>query len=256
MPRSREVLHQVLGQRAFVAALGGQGRTSCSAVKNEDPDRRAARFTEWSIRLGAEALGKALAKGRASPGDITMLIVNTCTGYLCPGIATYLIEKMGMKRTIPSTTWWVRAAAERSRISSLPTVSSAATLRRSSPAFRSKYQRQPLKWITISGCPVSKAIFGDAPSRSIVGAGGHGLSLVATASRFHPETREYIRFVYKKGRLHNQLDAQLPKIIRATVPSFIRGLLAQEGLAPPGGAPLGAPSGRRPDLWQSRRSLP
>ena len=62
---------------------------------DEDLDARVARFTHWSQELSAQAINKALAQAGLSTGDVSGLVVNTCTGYICPGIATYLIEKLG-----------------------------------------------------------------------------------------------------------------------------------------------------------------
>ena len=58
---------------------------------NEDPDRRIARFTKKSIELSAGALSGALAQAGVEAGDVSGIVVNTCTGYICPGISTYLI---------------------------------------------------------------------------------------------------------------------------------------------------------------------
>ena len=58
------------------------------------------RFTRWSIALSSEAVNKALDASKVAIGDIRGLIVNTCTGYLCPGISTYLIEELGLKREV------------------------------------------------------------------------------------------------------------------------------------------------------------
>src|SRR5664279_1823105 len=67
---------------------------------NEDPDSRIGRFTRWSIALASEAVMKALDGAGIKVDEVTGLIVNTCTGYICPGISTYLIERLGLSRNI------------------------------------------------------------------------------------------------------------------------------------------------------------
>jgi predicted naringenin-chalcone synthase len=77
------------------------------------------------------------------------------------------------------------------------------------------------------GIIVSNAIFGDGAAAAVITNSAHGLALEETASAFFPETREYVRFVHRGGRLHNKLDPQLPRVIRQTVPPFMRDLLAR-----------------------------
>ena len=78
---------------------------------DEAPDARIARFTHWSLELSAQAITKALSKAGAGVDAVTGLVVNTCTGYICPGISTYLIERLGLSRSVRATTWWAAAAA-------------------------------------------------------------------------------------------------------------------------------------------------
>jgi len=67
---------------------------------DEEPDARITRFTHWSVELSAQAIQKALAQAGANVSDVTGLVVNTCTGYICPGISTYLLERLGLSRAI------------------------------------------------------------------------------------------------------------------------------------------------------------
>jgi len=62
---------------------------------NEHPDSRIARYTHWAVDLSSRAIIKALNQVGLTVDDVSGLVVNTCTGYICPGISTYLIEKLG-----------------------------------------------------------------------------------------------------------------------------------------------------------------
>ena len=55
---------------------------------DEDPDRRIARFTARSIELAAEAAIRALEQVNLGVKDVSGIVVNTCTGYICPGVST------------------------------------------------------------------------------------------------------------------------------------------------------------------------
>src|SRR3972149_8510331 len=67
---------------------------------NEHPDSRIARFTQWTVDLSSQAIIKALNQVGLTVDDVSGLVVNTCTGYICPGISTYLIEKLGFSDRI------------------------------------------------------------------------------------------------------------------------------------------------------------
>jgi predicted naringenin-chalcone synthase len=67
---------------------------------DEDLDARVTRFTFWSLELSAQAVKQALKQAGLDPGDVDGLVVNTCTGYICPGISTYLVEKLGLSRSV------------------------------------------------------------------------------------------------------------------------------------------------------------
>jgi predicted naringenin-chalcone synthase len=65
-------------------------------ICSQDPDRLIQRFTTHSRRIGAEAARVALNRAGLEPAQVEGLIVNTCTGYLCPGLSSYLVEDLGL----------------------------------------------------------------------------------------------------------------------------------------------------------------
>lgn len=67
---------------------------------SEDPDSRIARFTKSSVDLSSKGILRALEAAGLATDRVSGLVVNTCTGYICPGISTYLIETLGLKRDI------------------------------------------------------------------------------------------------------------------------------------------------------------
>jgi len=71
-----------------------------TCIMTESADQRIARFTEKSVDLSVQAVSKALEQAGLDIRDVTGLVVNTCTGYICPGISTYLMERLGLARNI------------------------------------------------------------------------------------------------------------------------------------------------------------
>jgi alkylresorcinol/alkylpyrone synthase len=62
-----------------------------------DPDTLHRRFATHAPRLAAEAGRKALAEAGLDPRAIDAVAVSTCTGYLCPGLSSYVIEALGLR---------------------------------------------------------------------------------------------------------------------------------------------------------------
>jgi predicted naringenin-chalcone synthase len=77
---------------------------------------------------------------------------------------------------------------------------------------------------------ISNAIFADGASASVLWRRPDGLALVASTSRYDPESRDDIRYIYKNGQLHNQLSISLPELVSKTVAEVVADLLKPRGL--------------------------
>jgi predicted naringenin-chalcone synthase len=80
--RSLSLIHTVFSHPSIQKRLFAIERTE--TLVDEEPDARIARFTHRSVELSAEAIEKALAQAGVKVSDVTGLVVNTCTGYICP----------------------------------------------------------------------------------------------------------------------------------------------------------------------------
>lgn len=199
------------------------------SIFNESADERVARFTEQSVELAAQAVESALGKVGVATGEVSAVIVNTCTGYICPGISTYLIERLGLARdtrvydmvgsgcggAIPN----LQLAESMVRSDGGIVVSVAVEI--CSAAFQ---MDNDLSLI------LSNALFGDGAAAVVLWDKPVGFELVASAGRYVPEQRESIRFVHKDGQLHNQLSTDLPELVRKTAAEVTRDLLAKVGV--------------------------
>src|SRR5258706_15122278 len=65
-----------------------------------DPDTLHRRFVKHAPRLASAAGKKALADAHLRAHDIDAVIVSTCTGYLCPGLSSYVIEALGLRADV------------------------------------------------------------------------------------------------------------------------------------------------------------
>jgi predicted naringenin-chalcone synthase len=230
-PRSLEIMRKVLSHPSIrTRHIAVDDFLDVIQLKNEDPDIRMERFTRWATDLSIGAARKAMARANVSARDITGLVVNTCTGYICPGIATYLIEPLGLS---PDVKLYDLVGAGCG--GALPNLQIAkrhcedggnVVLAIAVEICSATYQMGDDVSLI-----VSNALFGDGAAAAIVSNRHGGPALVADASRFFPSNRNDVRYVYKRGQLHNTLSPALPKIIGDKVPAFVISMLQERGLA-------------------------
>ncbi|HEY5227202.1 MAG TPA: stilbene synthase, partial [Opitutaceae bacterium] len=55
-------------------------------------------FRAEAPALAGRALSSALAKAGLEAASLDALLICTCTGYLCPGITSYVAEKLGIRQ--------------------------------------------------------------------------------------------------------------------------------------------------------------
>jgi predicted naringenin-chalcone synthase len=201
------------------------------AFFDEDPDRRIQRFTRESIRLSAQAVTGALGTAGLGTADVGALVVNTCTGYVCPGISTYLIETLGLARDTR-----VYDLVGSGCGGAIPNLELAWSLARGGAG-------KAVVSVSVEICSatmqvgdelsllVSNALFGDGAAAAVLWERPQGLQLVDTASWYVPEDRESIRYVHKNGQLHNQLSTDLPDLIKGAARTAVGKVLAPRGLA-------------------------
>lgn len=197
----------------------------------EDPDQRIRRFTERSIQLSVEAIRKALAIAGVTKEEIAALVVNTCTGYICPGISTYLIEALDLSRATRAYDLVGGGCG-----GALPNLELAR------PLIGDCGEEGVVIVVSVEICSttmqigddlsllVSNALFGDGAAAAVLWNRPQGLELVDFARCYCPEDREAIRYVHRGGQLFNQLSTNLPDLVGKAVAIVVEKLLRPRAL--------------------------
>jgi len=73
---------------------------SLNDVFRIDPDTLHGRFLTHAPALGANAGKSALEQAGLAASDVDALVVSTCTGYLCPGLTSYVVESLGLRSDV------------------------------------------------------------------------------------------------------------------------------------------------------------
>src|SRR5262249_47260386 len=61
------------------------------------PDLLHARFVKHAPALATQAAERALKDAGATAQEMDALIISSCTGYLCPGLTSYVSERLGLR---------------------------------------------------------------------------------------------------------------------------------------------------------------
>lgn len=196
----------------------------------EDADERMDRFTREAVDLSARASRKALQQAGLSPDAVEGLVVNTCTGYICPGVSNYLIEELGLSRDIHAYDL-VGAGCG----GAIPNLELASSICPADPD-------EVVLSISVEICTatfqmgddpallLSNALFADGAAAAVLNHRPPGLQIQASQSIHEPRYRDDIRYVYRNGQLHNQLSVTLPAKSTRVVSRLVEGFFEEHNL--------------------------
>jgi len=200
-------------------------------ICSQDPDCLIQRFATHSRRVAAEAARTALNRAGLEPGGIQGLIVNTCTGYLCPGLSSYLVEDL----ELPAFTS-VLDLMGMGCGGAIPNLEAACRMIQSGA-------KKTVLCLSVEICSatfflgpdpdlvVSNSIFADGASAAILSDDMSGtLRFIAFESVTLPKYREQLRYTSQGGRLRNVLTRNVPVIGAKAVAQVVQRLLERHGL--------------------------
>ncbi|MFO1449663.1 MAG: stilbene synthase [Opitutaceae bacterium] len=201
-----------------------------------DSDQLNESFRLSAPQLAAEAVTTALARAGVAPEAVDALLVCTCTGYLCPGVSSYVAERLGLRENT-----FLQDLVGLGCGAAIPTLRAADALLAAQPdavvvtvaveVCSSAFYLDDDLGVLFSAC-----LFGDGAAaavwRSTPGPGGwrcHGFDTL-----HRPADRDRIRFEQRGGKLRNLLHPSVPQLAAAAVST-----LHARASDPEAGRPLG-----------------
>jgi alkylresorcinol/alkylpyrone synthase len=211
--RSRAVLKKVLSGRNGIATR----HLALNPIQEAfeiSPDVLHARFARHAPALAAQAAESALREAEIVPEKVDAIIVSTCTGYLCPGLTSYVSERLGLRADAFALDLVGQGCG-----AAVPNLRTADNLIRSGSA-------ENVLCICVEVCSaafyldddpgvlISACLFGDGAGAALVGktarAGGRSVRWRDTGSLLVPKDRDLLRFDVKNGMLRNVLSPCVP----------------------------------------------
>jgi polyketide synthase Type III len=199
-----------------------------------DPDTLHARFRVNAPALATQAGLRALDDAGLTAPEIDGVIVSTCTGYLCPGLTSYVAESLGLRADVQAydlvgqgcgaalPNWRMGeallASGRCARVLSICVeVSSAAMYLDNDPG------------VLISAC-----LFGDGAGAAVLAAqpvpGKRRIAWKAAASLLNPAQRGALCFEQRHGLLRNVLTRAVPRLAAEHAQQVLEDVLAAQGL--------------------------
>jgi predicted naringenin-chalcone synthase len=214
-PRSRAILEKVLcannGIEARHFAL-----EKISDVFETTPDALQARFAKHAPALATQAAKRALKDANCKPQEIDAILISTCTGYLCPGLTSYVSEQLGLRQNVFALDLVGQGCG-----AALPNL-------RTAEAILAAGRAEKVLSICVEICSaaffldddpgvlISACLFGDGACAAILSnKPNKNLRRVEWklgASNLLHEQRDTLRFSHKNGMLRNILLPQVPQI--------------------------------------------
>jgi len=200
-----------------------------------DPDTLHRRFSTHAPALAAETAAKRLDDAGLTPPEIDAVVISTCTGYLCPGLSSYVIERLGLRcgaqafdlvgqgcaAALPN--WRLAKALLAAReaqhaLSICVEISSAAMYLDNDPG------------VLISAC-----LFGDGAGAAVLSGAPNprrrSVEFTTARSLTNPEQRDALRFETRQGLLRNVLTRPVPRLAADHARQVLEEALAEAGLA-------------------------
>ena len=216
--RSRLMLSTILRgdsgieQRQFAARDINQLFTLDADALNEE-------FRQTAPALAAQALRHALQEAGVAPAELDALVVCTCTGYLCPGLSSYIAEQLGLR---PDT--WLQDLVGLGCGAAIPALRATEAILASNPdatvaCVAVEICSAAFYLDNDPGVIISACLFGDGAAASVwKSAPGPSALRCHSFDTYHePAERDRIRFEQREGKLRNLLHPSVPALAAGAV---------------------------------------
>ena len=232
-PRSRAILKKVLCGENGIATrhLALDALTEAFELT---PDALHARFVRHAPALASDAAQKALADARCAAVEIDAVLISTCTGYLCPGLTSYVSEQLGLRPDVFALDLVGQGCG-----AALPNL-------RTAEAILAAGRAKKVLSVCVEVCSaafyldndpgvlVSACLFGDGAGAAVLAnepaRGRRRVEWKFAASQLAPADRDTLRFEQRGGMLRNILSPQVPQMAAGHAARLLSASLASAGV--------------------------
>ncbi|MEO8808752.1 MAG: 3-oxoacyl-[acyl-carrier-protein] synthase III C-terminal domain-containing protein [Rhodanobacter sp.] len=199
-----------------------------------EPDVLQARFVEYAPALATQAAERALADAGCALADIDAVVISTCTGYLCPGLTSYVAQKLGLRPDVQALDLVGQGCG-----AALPNWRMAEAMLASDRCERVlsvcvEVCSAAMYLDNDPGVMISACLFGDGAGAAVLcakpPAGKRSVRWRAAASLIDPSARDALRFEQRNGLLRNILTREVPALAGDYAERVLAMVLSEQGL--------------------------
>jgi predicted naringenin-chalcone synthase len=211
--RSRLTLATILGGDSGVETRQFAVR-DVARLFRAGADELNEEFRATAPPLAVAALEPALRQAKLEAKELDALVVCTCTGYLCPGVSSYVAEAMHLRADV-----WLQDLVGLGCGAAIPALRAVHAILAAHPAAK-------VACVAVEVCSaafyldndpgviISACLFGDGAAASVWRSvpGDQGLRCHSFDTLHDPVFRDRIRFEQRDGKLRNLLHASVPEL--------------------------------------------
>jgi polyketide synthase Type III len=195
---------------------------------HESADELHARFAEYSVAIGEQAIRRCLTDAGLDVHDVDYFVDVTCTGYLCPGLSAILIKRMNMRTDL-----------QRADLIGMGCAGAMPGLQRAYD-FVKAYPNKKALVLTVEICSacyyvddtletvVGNAICADGAAAVVVGNSGKGTgpALRQFETLLEPSYIDTVGFQFREGKLRIVLSKDIRNSAGVLAKEVVARLLA------------------------------
>ncbi len=232
-PRSRAILKKVLTGENGIATRH-LALEDLNDAFDLTPDALHARFLKNAPELATQAAQAALADAGTPPAEIDALILSTCTGYLCPGLTSYVMQRLGLRAEVLALDLVGQGCG-----AALPNLRVAEAL-----LLANRCRRVLSVCVEVCsaafyldndpGVLISACLFGDGAGAAVLTCEPNGRRRIEWkigGSTLVPGDRELLRFEQRGGMLRNILAPEVPTVAAGHAGRLLEEVLERAGVA-------------------------
>jgi alkylresorcinol/alkylpyrone synthase len=232
-PRSQAILRKVLRGNNGICSRW-LAFSDLSEAFDLDPDALDARFARHGPAVATAAAARALENAGVVRREIDAVIISTCTGYLCPGLTSYVGERLGLSTDILALDLVGQGCG-----AALPNMRTAEALIASG---RARHVLSVCVEICSAamyldddpGVLISACLFGDGAGAAVLTAdpmpGRRHIRWRSAGTLLDTADRNELRFERRRGMLRNILTPAVPALAAKHVEAVLDERLEHEGL--------------------------
>jgi alkylresorcinol/alkylpyrone synthase len=199
-----------------------------------DPNTLAQRFLRHAPTLAADAGRRALTLAGVSAGDIGAVVVSTCTGYLCPGLSGYVVERLGLRADVQAYDLVGQGCAAALPNMRLGYALLAANTCDNVLSICVEVSSAAMYLDNDPGVLISACLFGDGAGAAVLSRhlpkGSRRIEWIDSTSQTVPAHRAALMFEQRNGMLRNILSREVPALAAQYAQQVLKTVLERAGL--------------------------